>query len=410
MLEAEDSCDVTFRVGSSGQVIKAHRYVLISRSSVFHAMFTGSLAEKSDVSVPDIEPSVFNKFLLYIYTDNTSVDAHNVTALLYASRKYAINALESQCLDFLEENLDVDNACVILDAAHRFDQRLLFQKAFTLIMKNGVKSLQSAGFLSLRQVLVDQIVGSDDLAAEEHVGFNAVNNWAEAECGRQGREVTPDTKRSVLGESLLKVRFPLLKETFMAKEVKAVGLLTDLERLKILENIICPCNDVTPFNTKRRQRTTPHSVTRFSREGSDCWIVDGERSDAISFQSSQNLMLCGYRLYGPKGETVPTTYSVTTYFGNEDNVRHSMVQGRLKYTVNTEVFDVMFAEPVVMTARVWYTLVAIIKGRDTIKGQGGQKRSLGSAGVSFNFRQSQHSNSGTSVEEGQIPSLLYHIT
>ncbi|XP_067655204.1 BTB/POZ domain-containing protein 6-like [Haliotis asinina] len=410
MLEAEDSCDVTFRVGSSGHEIKAHRYVLISRSCVFHAMFSGPLAEKSDVSVPDIEPCDFKTFLLYIYTDNTTVDTDNVTALLYASRKYAITALESQCLEFLEKHLNADNACVILDAAHRFDQRHLCQRALTVIQDAGEKSLKSAGFLTLSHVLVDQIVESDDLAAEEHVVFNAVNSWAEAECGRKGREVTPDTKRSVLGDTLLKVRFPLLKLTFMANEIKACGLLTESERLTILEHIICPHNDVKPFNTKRRRDRTPHSITRFPTEQSAGWCVDGEGMDAISFQSSQNLLLCGYRLYGSESGSAPTTYYVTTYFGNEENVLQSKIQDRTAHTVNSKVFNVTFAEPVPMTAGVWYTLAMLIKGRMTFRGQNGKEELLCPDDVKFTFRQSLHSKNGTNVNSGQIPSLLYYIT
>ncbi|XP_046581174.1 LOW QUALITY PROTEIN: BTB/POZ domain-containing protein 6-like [Haliotis rubra] len=409
MFLAEDSCDVTFRVGYSGHVIKAHRYVLISRSCVFHAMFTGPLAEKSDVSVPDIENNHFKQFLLYLYTDKTTVDADNITALLYASRKYAITALESECLEFLEKYLNTDNACVILDAADRFDQRPLFQKALTVIKDGGEKSLQSAGFLALSQVLVDQIVESDDLAAEEHVVFNAVNRWAEAECGRQGREATPEAKRSVLGESLLKVRFPLLKQKVMAKEVKACGLLTDLERLKILENIICPDNDVKPFNTKPRQRRTRAVHNTVSNRTSYGWNVDGKTTDAISFQSSQNLMLCGYRLYGPESESAPTTYSVTTYFGNEENVLQSKIQDRTEYTVNSKLFDVTFEEPVAMAAGVWYTLAVLIKGRKTFGGQNGKVELLCPDGVTFTFRNSQYSYNDTCVSEGQIPSLLYRI-
>ncbi|XP_067655160.1 BTB/POZ domain-containing protein 6-like [Haliotis asinina] len=410
MLDTEDSCDVTFRVGSSGHVIKAHRYVLISRSCVFYSMFTGPLAEKSDVTVPDIEPGDFKTFLFYIYTDSTTVDADNVTALLYASRKYAITALESQCLEFLEKHLNADNACVILDAAHRFDQRHLCQRALTVIQDAGGKSLKSAGFLALSHVLVDQIVESDDLAAEEHVVFNAVNSWAEAECGRQGREITPDTKRSVLGDTLVKVRFPLLKQTFIAKEVKACGLLTDLERLRILENIICLDNDVTPFKTKRRQRRTPHSITRFQNETDAGWNVNGIAKDAISFQCSQNAMLYGYKLYGPVSESEPTTYSVTTYFGSEENVLHSTIQHRTDFSVNSKVFDVAFEEPADMTAGVWYTLVVFIKGRETLKGLNGKEELLCPGSVKFLFQRSKHSTNGTDVDIGQIPSLLYRIT
>ncbi|XP_046378810.2 BTB/POZ domain-containing protein 2-like [Haliotis rufescens] len=176
MLDAEELCDVKFRVGSTSHVIKAHRYVLISRSCVFHAMFTGPLEETSEVSVPEIEHKELRQFLLFLYTDDTTVDADNVTALLYVSRKYAITALESMCLEFLEKHLNVNNVFVILHAVYHMDESKLFQTALTFIKERGETSLQSSGFLTLSQVLVNQIVESNDLAAEEHVIFNAVNS------------------------------------------------------------------------------------------------------------------------------------------------------------------------------------------------------------------------------------------
>ncbi|XP_046378807.2 BTB/POZ domain-containing protein 6-like isoform X1 [Haliotis rufescens] len=410
MFDAEEICDVTFRVGSTGHVIKAHRYVLISRSCVFHAMFTGPLAETSEVSVPEIEHKDFRQFLLYLYTDNTTVDADNVTALLYASRKYAITALESQCLEFLEKHLNVDNACVILDAAHRFDQSQLFQKAFTLIKDTGERSLQSSGFLTLSQVLLQKIVESDDLLAEEHVIFSAVNSLAEAECRRQGREVTPEIKRTVLGETLLKVRFPLLEQKFLARDVKASGLLTEQERLTIFEYIGCPDNDVKPFNTSQRKQTIAHSITRFSTQYVLQWSVDGKRCDSISFKSSRNLMLCGYSLYGPRvRETKPSAFSATTYFGNEEDVLQCKIQDKTEYKVNSKVFDVVFEKRVAMTAGVWYTLTVLIQGSDTWQGQNGKREILCADGVRFTFRDSKHSKNCTNVDEGQIPSLLFRV-
>lgn len=59
-------CDVTFRVGEEEAVkeIKAHKYVLASRSNVFEAMLFGRLSETSDViPIPDIEPGIFNAML-----------------------------------------------------------------------------------------------------------------------------------------------------------------------------------------------------------------------------------------------------------------------------------------------------------------------------------------------------------
>lgn len=59
-------CDVNFKVGTAGVNVKAHKYVLASRSSVFAAMLYGSLLEVSDaIAVPDIEPEVFGVLLKY---------------------------------------------------------------------------------------------------------------------------------------------------------------------------------------------------------------------------------------------------------------------------------------------------------------------------------------------------------
>jgi BTB/POZ domain-containing protein 3/6 len=50
------------------QTIPAHKYVLATGSSVFFAMFYGGLAEnKSEIRVPDVEPSAFLTMLRYYF-------------------------------------------------------------------------------------------------------------------------------------------------------------------------------------------------------------------------------------------------------------------------------------------------------------------------------------------------------
>ena len=64
MLQSKVASDVQFCLGSSGQEVVAHKYMLISRSPVFYAMFCGSMADTSGViTVPDIEPGIFELFL-----------------------------------------------------------------------------------------------------------------------------------------------------------------------------------------------------------------------------------------------------------------------------------------------------------------------------------------------------------
>ena len=65
MLEHQISCDVTFLVGEGREEVRAHKFVLISRSPVFYAMFDGPLAEKGKVEIPDAEKDIFLLFLRY---------------------------------------------------------------------------------------------------------------------------------------------------------------------------------------------------------------------------------------------------------------------------------------------------------------------------------------------------------
>ena len=63
MLSHQLMCDVTFRVGSTQTPIKSHKFMLASASPVFYSMFEGPMAEKGDVSIPDVEAEVFNDIL-----------------------------------------------------------------------------------------------------------------------------------------------------------------------------------------------------------------------------------------------------------------------------------------------------------------------------------------------------------
>jgi hypothetical protein len=67
MLENEIESDVTFILieeNGEQQRMRAHKFVLISRSPVFFAMLSGPLAEKGqDIRIPDISPDVFKQLL-----------------------------------------------------------------------------------------------------------------------------------------------------------------------------------------------------------------------------------------------------------------------------------------------------------------------------------------------------------
>ena len=58
----------------------------------------------------------------FIYCDDCSLSGENVLPVLYASKKYILPALTQLCVKFLEENLHVDNVCVIYEQCLYFEE------------------------------------------------------------------------------------------------------------------------------------------------------------------------------------------------------------------------------------------------------------------------------------------------
>ncbi|KAJ8875998.1 hypothetical protein PR048_023906 [Dryococelus australis] len=65
VLRTSQWSDCVFRVGPEDdhQMFRVHKLILAASSPVFGAMCFGPLAEKSCISVPDIEPHVFEILL-----------------------------------------------------------------------------------------------------------------------------------------------------------------------------------------------------------------------------------------------------------------------------------------------------------------------------------------------------------
>ena len=67
MFHHEINSDVTFLLGQKKVPVKAHKYILISRSSVFQSIFCGTIAGDKDrdvIPVSDIEVDTFKSLLL----------------------------------------------------------------------------------------------------------------------------------------------------------------------------------------------------------------------------------------------------------------------------------------------------------------------------------------------------------
>lgn len=106
--------DVKFCFDCDGEVVKlpAHKCILAASSPVFNAMFNGDLKEKGDVEIKDASPAVFEEFLHFFYGKPMKLSMKNVAEMLKLVDKYDVGDCLPICIDFLKENLTVDDGIV----------------------------------------------------------------------------------------------------------------------------------------------------------------------------------------------------------------------------------------------------------------------------------------------------------
>ncbi|XP_048244874.1 BTB/POZ domain-containing protein 2-like isoform X2 [Haliotis rufescens] len=413
MVDTEDFSDVTFRVGAEKQVVRAHRYVLVSRSCVFEAMFCGPLAETGEVTIPDIEADIFKEFLRYVYTDKATINAETVTGLMYTSRKYSQDALFNLCVTFLEQSLSEDNVCQILEECHGYGELDLKQKALKLLTQGGNRVAKSLGFVKLCPDCMDQFVRSDNLRLKEEDVFEAVLSWTKERCQKEGGSDTPENIRRLMGDMRYEIRFTSIPQEYLVKVVGRSGVLTGDERLRIMDRAMDSNVDISPFKHSHRKadsiihgqrKASCAIVNRFSSLSTFSMSANGD--NAIAFSPNQSIFLQGCQLYSRHDDT----YKLTIRVFDANNVLIDELFQNTRMTLNGRKIlnDVLFPRYLSLTAGATYTLCVNMEGPHTICGVGG-KDTVTVDGVQFTFTDSPMSTTDTSTTRGQIPGLIFSL-
>jgi speckle-type POZ protein len=162
LLESGDATDIAIDVGGIKEV-KAHRCVLTARSPVFRAMLCGSMMEskETNICVEDMEPSVFEVLLHYMYHDDLPSfmkDACTEEAItmaqhvLAAADRYGVERLKLICESMLGKTMDVYTVCSTLGFADRHNSERLKNCCLTYMLKDRERLkaiVKTEGFLQL---------------------------------------------------------------------------------------------------------------------------------------------------------------------------------------------------------------------------------------------------------------------
>ncbi|XP_036441803.1 BTB/POZ domain-containing protein 2a isoform X2 [Colossoma macropomum] len=389
------------------------RFALAVGSAVFDAMFNGGMATTStEIELPDVEPAAFLALLKFLYSDEVQIGPETVMTTLYTAKKYAVPALEAHCVEFLKKNLRADNAFMLLTQARLFDEPQLASLCLENIDKNTADALAAEGFTDIDLDTLMAVLERDTLGVREVRLFGAAVRWAEAETQRQQLQPTPENKRRVLGKALGLIRFPLMTiEEFAAGPAQS-GILTDREVVSLFLHFTVNPKPHVEFIDRPRccLRGKECSITRFGQVESR-WGYSGT-SDRIRFSVNRRIFVVGFGLYGSIHG--PTDYQVNIQIIHTDS---NTVLGQndtgfsCDGTANT--FRVMFKEPVEILPSVNYIACATLKGPDSHYGTKGMRKVTHEAPATgtktcFTFCYAAGNNNGTSVEDGQIPEVIFY--
>ncbi|XP_067086542.1 BTB/POZ domain-containing protein 2-like [Osmerus mordax] len=407
--------DVHFLVGKGMGVqrIPAHRFALAVGSAVFDAMFNGGMATTStEIELPDVEPAAFLALLKFLYSDEVQIGPETVMTTLYTAKKYAVPALEAHCVDFLKKNLRADNAFMLLTQARLFDEPQLASLCLENIDKNTVDALSAEGFTDIDLDTLVAVLERDTLGVREVRLFGAAVRWADAETQRQQFQPTPENKRKVLGKALALIRFPLMTIEEFAAGPAQTGILTDREVVTLFLHFTVNPKPQVEFIDRPRccLRGKECSITRFAQVESR-WGYSGT-SDRIRFSVNRRIFVVGFGLYGSIHG--PTDYQVNIQVIHTDS---NTVLGQndtgFSCDGSSNTFRVMFKEPVEILPSVNYIACATLKGPDSHYGTKGMRKVTHEAPATgtktcFTFCYAAGNNNGTSVEDGQIPEVIFY--
>ncbi|EFP08492.1 hypothetical protein GCK72_014186 [Caenorhabditis remanei] len=412
----ETLADVFFVVGSdeSRQRIPAHKFVLSIGSVVFDAMFNGGLTpnnpgEALEIELPDVEPFAFLALLKFLYSDEVKIEAESVMTTLYTAKKYAVPAMEKECVRFLKQCLVPDNAFMMLSQAKLFDEPELVQKCHEVIDKNTLEALNGEGFTDIDLDTLCEILTRDGLRIREIFLFQAVLQWSEFETKRRGLPANVDSRRNVLSRAISLIRFPLMKIEEFALHVDP-QLLSEQEMNKIYKYLAVSPQDRPVLIYSDRPRcqisSTEYVVSRFQRI-ENRWGFCGT-SDRIKFTVDRRIFVVGFGLYGAiSGPHEYKTQIKIIHCGtNKTLAEHDT---SFVCDGNSRPCRVCFKDPVEILPGITYIAAALIRGPDSYYGTKGLRRvNTNDSDVTFQFTYAAMNNNGTSVEDGQIPEIIYY--
>lgn len=251
LLLTDKFADVYFVVGEGREQKRfpAHRLVLAASSPLFEAMLYPptfienpppvTLPMEIVIDDPVISAESFQALLTVLYTDEVAVTSENIMELIACAKKYQIEKLQIICAEFMEADLNADNALSLFEVA----PTMLGDDEFGLefIRENAEEIFASEGFTTLSRSRLSYLLRDDNLCIEEQSVFNAVRQWGRAQLENEGKtEIETAALKAKIADLIPLIRFPTMDVADIATTVAPSQLLDQKQLLELFKYVSMP--------------------------------------------------------------------------------------------------------------------------------------------------------------------------
>ncbi|XP_056002857.1 BTB/POZ domain-containing protein 2-like isoform X3 [Ostrea edulis] len=405
MLTHQIHCDVTLRVGKEDKLVRAHKYVLSSRSPVFDAMLYGDLAESDDIIVPDIEPSSFDALLRFLYCGDVDFSPDTVTSVLYAAHIYGVDDLVTKIKLYLDQNITNETVLIILESAKLFNLEDLLEKYEHFIESDPFPVLQPPSALEVTKETLTYIISLESLVMDELEIYHFLMNWSENQCDKVGMEKTDPNIRAMMGDLIYSIRFHTMNLDTFVKDVCNREIVHAQEKLSLQQVIVCSVEkENTKFKFEERTCETFCVVRGERKDIERFWAYSRSLPDCIEFTVNKTVRIHGFVMWGVR--SIPYTYRIQgKLFANSKEVSTVPVQIIEKRESSDIKFTIPLPEPVYLAPGVRYRACVRLEGPESWGGQN-YRSSVTEHGVELVFYAHSGKTNGTSHTRGQFPGFV----
>lgn len=231
LLNENKLIDCVLKVGDRS--IPCHRLILAACSPYFRELFfstEGKEVDKKEVALENLDPSIMEAIVNYMYSAEIDINDDNVQDLLAVANRFQIPSVFTVCVNFLQKKLSKKNCLAIYRLGLMLNCARLAMAARDYIADRFEAIAEDKEFLELAPPELFAIIGADALNVEkEEVVFETLMRWI-------GKD--KEKRLKSLEEAFECIRFRLLPEKYFKEKVEKHDLIkTDPEFLKKIKVI-----------------------------------------------------------------------------------------------------------------------------------------------------------------------------